>query len=56
VRWGFSNSAHIVVGNAGHEQILPHPSVQAAIVAFLRGGSVHEVTASWPALRFVSVR
>jgi pimeloyl-ACP methyl ester carboxylesterase len=56
VRWGFSNSAHIVVGNAGHEQILTHPRVQEAIVRFLRGGSVHEVTASWPALRFVPVR
>lgn len=53
VRWGFPNSSHIVVENAGHEQILTHPSVRQAIVDFLRGESVDDVTAAWPPLRFV---
>lgn len=55
VRWGFPNSTIIVVENAGHEQILPHPEVQRAILAFLRGESVDDVTAAWPPMRFVPI-
>jgi pimeloyl-ACP methyl ester carboxylesterase len=55
VRWGFPHSSHIVVKNAGHEQILPHPDVQRAILRFLRGESVDDVTAAWPPLRFVPI-
>lgn len=40
VRWGFPNSAHIIVENAGHESTLPLPEVQALIVEFLMGGDV----------------
>lgn len=53
IRWGFSDSTHLVVDNAGHEQVLPHPEVQKAIVSFLRGEEVSDVRASWPPLRFV---
>ncbi len=53
VRWGFSDSHHIIVGNAGHEQVLTHPAVRAAIVRFLKGEAVHDVTAAWSPLRFV---
>jgi pimeloyl-ACP methyl ester carboxylesterase len=52
-RWGFPNSDHIIVRNAGHEQILTNPAVQEAILAFLRGEDVSDVTASNPPLRFV---
>jgi pimeloyl-ACP methyl ester carboxylesterase len=53
VRWGFPNSSHIIVRNAGHEQVLPHPKVGRAIFAFLRGDDVDDVTAAWPTRRFV---
>lgn len=53
VRWGFPNSSLIVVKNAGHEQILGHPAIQQAIVRFLRGERVDDVTAAYPPLRFV---
>ena len=53
VRWGFPNSSHIIVKNAGHEQTLPHPAVGRAIVRFLKGENVDEMTVAWPALRFV---
>ena len=53
VRWGFSNSSHIIVENAGHEQIIQHPNVQRAIGRFLAGESVDDVTASFPPLSFV---
>lgn len=53
VRWGFPNSSHIIVENAGHEQVIAHPNVQRAILAFLRGENVDDVTASFPPLRFV---
>lgn len=53
VRWGFPRSDHIVVRNAGHEQILPHERVRDAIVRFLRGEAVDDLTAVAPPLRFV---
>ena len=53
IRWGFTNATHLVVENAGHEQILPHPEVQKAIVRFLRGEDVSDLRAAWPRLRFV---
>jgi pimeloyl-ACP methyl ester carboxylesterase len=40
VRWGFPNSTHVIVENAGHESTLPLPEVQALIVEFLKGGDV----------------
>jgi len=55
VRWGFPNSSHIIVKNAGHEQTLPHPAVQRALGLFLSGQSVDEITAAWPPLRFVPI-
>jgi hypothetical protein len=55
VRWGFPNSTHIIVKNAGHEQILPHPDVLGAIARFLSGADVGDVTAGWPPLRFVPI-
>lgn len=40
VRWGFPNSVHIIVENAGHESTLPLPDVQRLIVEFLSGAEV----------------
>ncbi len=53
VRWGFPNSSHIIVRNAGHEQVLGHRNVQRAILDFLSGKNVDDATASFPAMRFV---
>ncbi len=55
VRWGMPNATHIVVENAGHEQILPQPKVQETIVRFLRGEDVRDVTIVMPRLRFVPI-
>jgi pimeloyl-ACP methyl ester carboxylesterase len=40
IRWGFPFSTHLVVERAGHESLLPHPEVQAAIADFLAGRDV----------------
>lgn len=53
VRWGLSNATHIVVENAGHEQVYTNREAQRAMIAFLRGEDVHGVSAAWPKLRFV---
>jgi len=53
LRWGMTNATHLVVTNAGHEQVLPHPEIWAAVAAFLRGENVSEVHAAWPPIRFV---
>ncbi len=53
VRWGLRNATHISVENAGHEQILPQPAIQQAIVRFLKGEDVRDVRVALPTLRFV---
>lgn len=53
LRWGMTNATHLVVANAGHEQVLPHPEIWSAVAAFLRGEDVSEVHAAWPPIRFV---
>jgi pimeloyl-ACP methyl ester carboxylesterase len=55
VRWGYANSHHIIVRNAGHEQVLTHPKATDTIIRFLRGEDVSEVTMVHPALRFIPV-
>ena len=40
VRWGFPNSVHLIVENAGHESTLPLREVQQAMVDFLKGVDV----------------
>ena len=52
LRWGLTDSTHIIVDNAGHEQVLSHPDVQRAVVRFLGGDDVSDVRAAWPALTF----
>ena len=55
VRWGFVNARHIIVENAGHEQVLPQPEIQRAIERFLRGEEVRDVHLALPPLRFVPI-
>lgn len=40
VRWGFPDSTHVIVENAGHESTLVLPEIQSLIVEFLKGGDV----------------
>jgi len=56
VRWGFSNSSHIIVDNAGHEQILRHPKASATIIRFLKGENVDDVALFYPKLKFIPIR
>lgn len=55
LRWSLPNAHHIIVQNAGHEQILTHPAIGPAIGKFLMGGDVSKVTASYPPLKFIPV-
>jgi pimeloyl-ACP methyl ester carboxylesterase len=55
VRWGFANSMHIVVENAGHEQVIPQPAIREAMLRFLMGEDVSEVNVTLPPLRFVPI-
>ncbi len=40
----FTDSAHLIVENAGHESLLPHAEVQEMIIAFLNGAKVDDQT------------
>ncbi len=55
VRWGFTNSQHITVENAGHEQILPQPAIMQAMLRFLQDEDVSDVRVALPPLRFVPI-
>ncbi len=46
VRWGFSNAAHLIVEYAGHEDTLPNPEVQTAILDFFNGKDVSQTRVS----------
>lgn len=54
-RWGYTNSHHIVVKNAGHEQIVYHPKAQKTILRFLKGENIDDATMSYPPLQFIPV-
>jgi len=56
VRWGFSNSSHIIVDYAGHEQILTHPGAAPTIIRFLKGENVDDVALYYPKLTFIPVK
>lgn len=55
LRWGLRNAVHLSVENAGHEQVLPQPAIQRAILAFLKGDDVRDVRVALPPLRFVPI-
>ncbi|HSC77557.1 MAG TPA: alpha/beta hydrolase [Candidatus Acidoferrales bacterium] len=54
VRWGFPNSVHIVVDNAGHES-LPAAAVQSVVVDFFKGQDVSGRHVALPPPQFLSV-
>lgn len=56
LRFGLPNSSHIIVENAGHEQILPQPHVQRAILTFLMGQNVKSEQISLPKMKFVPIK
>lgn len=56
VRWGFPNGQHIIVKNAGHEQILNHPEAVDRIIEFLKGKKVDDTNLSYPDLKFIPLR
>lgn len=53
LRWGMTNATHLVVENAGHEQVLPHPEIWTAVRDFLRGRDVSGVRAAHPPIEWV---
>jgi len=54
IRWGFTNSTHLVVQNAGHEQTLwQNPGSIPVLVDFLAGQDVAGRRFDLPPLRFV---
>lgn len=55
LRFGLPNSSHIIVEHAGHEQILPQPQVQRAILSFLMGQNVKSEQISLPKMKFVPI-
>lgn len=54
VRWGFPDSAHLIVENGGHET-LPSSEVQTVVVDFFKGKDVKGRTVSFERPRFLSV-
>ena len=55
LRWGMPNATHLIVANAGHEDTLPHPEVQAILGEFLAGRDVSARRVALPAPKFLSV-
>ncbi len=55
VRRFFTQSAHLIIDNAGHESTLVDARVQQATVDFLRGRDVSKVRISLPPLKFVPI-
>ncbi len=53
VRWGFSSSEHIIIKNAGHEQIRYHPKASLAMLSFLKGKKIEDTDLGYPAIKFV---
>ncbi|MGQ0641027.1 MAG: alpha/beta hydrolase [Gemmatimonadaceae bacterium] len=52
VRWGFANSVHLLVENAGHESTLDKAAVQEQIVRFLSGETISDQRIVLPRPRF----
>lgn len=55
VREGFSDSRHVIVQYAGHDDLLPNPQVQDRILAFLAGEEVKDETLPGDVLRFAAL-
>jgi pimeloyl-ACP methyl ester carboxylesterase len=55
VRWGMPHAAHLIVENAGHEDLEPNEEVQAVIGDYLAGKDVSARRVALPPPRFRSV-
>ena len=55
LRWGMPNASHLIVANAGHEDLEPDEGVQAVIADYLAGKEVSERHVSLPRPRFRSI-
>lgn len=55
VRWGMPNASHLLVRWAGHEDMLPNPRVQEAVVRYLLGDDVPDGVIDAPRPRFIAV-
>jgi pimeloyl-ACP methyl ester carboxylesterase len=55
VRWGMPRASHLIVQNAGHEDLEPNGEVQAVIADFLAGKDVSARHVSLPVPDFKSV-
>jgi pimeloyl-ACP methyl ester carboxylesterase len=53
VRQGFTNSTHLVIENAGHQDALRAPGMIEAIAAYVAGKSVTQKKYALPAVEFV---
>jgi pimeloyl-ACP methyl ester carboxylesterase len=54
LRWGMTNTTHLIVEHAGHEQTFwQNDTAVPVIVDFLAGRDVRDRTITYPALRFV---
>ena len=52
---GFSKAFHIVVTNAGHEDMLPSEVVHAAITFFIRNETIEDKSLTLPKPKFISI-
>ena len=55
LRWGMPNTTHLIVTNAGHEDTVGHPEVQAIVADFLAGKDVSARRVALPAPKFLGV-
>ena len=55
IKSGYPNSTHLVVENAGHEQIQHHKEMTATIIDFINGKDVSGKNMSYPTLQFKSL-
>lgn len=53
---GMPNATHIVVKNAGHEQIQFHRDMTSTIIDFLDGNDVSQVQLAYPVVKFKSIK
>ena len=52
---GFSNANHLIIHNAGHEDMLPATQVQEVIISFIRKENISLTPIALPKPRFVAV-
>jgi pimeloyl-ACP methyl ester carboxylesterase len=55
VRWGLPNATHLIVANAGHEDMEPNETVQTILADYLDGKDVSDRRVALPKPRFIAV-